>query len=267
MTAYLAILKVSLLGYLKDRVIYATVIFCLFIILLVPIFSLFSMRQVQELAITLTLSAISFFLLVLSILLGGFSISRDIERRYVGPVLGLPLSRKVYILGKFSSIVLIFIVVTAIMGAVGSFSIFIVSNQYPSEISISWSTFYVGLFADCCKYILLSSFGFLFSCVSTSFFLPVFGTLAIYFIGSSTQQVFEYVSGQFVENVTAPMLHLTQALYYILPNFSAFNFKVHAVYGLPLEFFGIILLFGYFVVYLSLVLWLCFWLFSRREFL
>ncbi len=72
---------VTVRSILRDRVLHALLGVALLLFLLVPVFSLFSMRQVQELSVTLCLSALSLVLLVLSVLLGASSIWRDIERR------------------------------------------------------------------------------------------------------------------------------------------------------------------------------------------
>ena len=73
-------------------------------ILLVPAFSSFSMRQVQELSITLSLSSVSLILLVITLLLGASSIWRDIEKRYTTSILTLQISRAAFLLSKFFSI-------------------------------------------------------------------------------------------------------------------------------------------------------------------
>ncbi|MGA2152083.1 MAG: ABC transporter permease, partial [Geobacteraceae bacterium] len=85
--------RANLLMLLRDRLLQAVLGVAAVMLLLVPSLSTFSMRQVQELAITLSLSSISLVLLVLALLLGSSAVWRDIERRYTASILALPVSR------------------------------------------------------------------------------------------------------------------------------------------------------------------------------
>ena len=77
-------------GILRDRILYGVFGIAVVMILLIPALSSFSMRQVQELSITLSLSVVSVVLLVVTLLLGASSIWRDIERRYTSAILSSP---------------------------------------------------------------------------------------------------------------------------------------------------------------------------------
>jgi ABC-type transport system involved in multi-copper enzyme maturation permease subunit len=250
---------------LRDRLLHAVLGVALFCLLLVPVFSSFSMRQVQELAITLSLSSISGILLVLATLLGASSIWRDIEKRYATSVLSLPVSRAAYVLGKFFGIAIFLIVSAVLLGLLSAVAIVFASMQYPSATPVHWTTLGLCVAADCLKYILLAAVALLFSCVSTSFFLPFFGTIAIYFAGSSSQQVYEYISGELGKTISEPVKILVKGVYYLLPNLSAFNLKVQAIYGLPLSISGLLYTVGYFLLYTSILLYVSVWFFARRE--
>lgn len=259
------LLGVSLRWIVRDRLLHAIVGVALLLLLLVPAFSLFSMRQVQELAITLSLSAVSAVLLVIAVLLGASSIWRDIERRYSTAVLTLPLPRTAYLLGKFCAIALFLCLCAALLGGVSAVAIMFVAGGYPSDLPILWLNISAAVAMDALKYILLAAVGLLFSCISTSFFLPIFGTIAIYLAGSASQEVYEYISGEFGRTFSPLMLALLKGVYYLLPNFAAFNLKVQAIYGLPLSLSGLVFTCLYFFVYTAILLALSVWTFSRRE--
>ena len=104
-----------------------------------------------------------------------------------------------------------------------------------------------------------------FSSVSTSFYFPFFGTIAIYLAGSGAQEVYEYITGPFGKTICPGTTALLKGVYYLLPNFAAFDFKVHAVYALPLTLDAMLLPTGYFVTYTGLLLGLAVWVFNRRE--
>ncbi len=250
---------------MRDRMLHALFLSGIMLFLLVPSFSLFSMRQVQELSITLSLSAISFILLVFSIFLGSSSIWRDIEKRYTTSVLGLPISRSSYVLGKFISIS-IFIVICALLLALVSIAVINISSaQYKSSIPVLWGNIVAAIVADVLKYILLSAFAILFSSFSTSFFFPFFATIGIYLAGSASQEVAEYVASEYGKSMLPFVRWITQGIYYVLPNFAAFNLKVQAIYSLPLSVYGLAYTFMYFIVYTAIVLSLSIWMFARRE--
>jgi ABC-type transport system involved in multi-copper enzyme maturation permease subunit len=256
---------VMLKTVLRDKVLYALLACGLFLLLLVPTFSLFSMRQVQELSITLSLSVVSFLLLVFTLLLGSSSIWGDVEKRYTTSVMGLPISRSSFVLGKFLGIALFLIFSALVLGLVSLVVIKLAAAQYKSDIPILWGNIFTTMAADTCKYILLSAVALLFSALSTSFYFPFFATLSVYLAGSASQEVMEYITGEYGKAMAPFARYVTEGLYYILPNFSAFNLKVYAIYSLPIPYGGILLTFVYFLVYTAILLSLAVRAFARRE--
>jgi len=118
---------------------------------------------------------------------------------------------------------------------------------------------------DALKCLLLLAFAVFFSAVGTSFFLPIFGTIAVYIVGGATQQAYDYVlspAGQALSPVTQT---LAEVLYYILPNLSAFDLKVNAIYALPLDFHALALTLGYGILYMAFVLIAAAAVYSHRE--
>lgn len=261
----LTLSRYNLRAILRDRTLYAVLAVAFFMLFLVPSMSTFSMRQVQELAISISLSATSFVLLIVTLLLGSSSIWKDVERRYIASILTLPVTRISYLLSKFISIVVFLVICAAVLGSVAAVVVSIVSAQYPSDRAVSWSLFALALVSDTIKYIILASVALLLSSVSTSFFLPFFGTIAIYLTGSASQSVYEYISGQAGQQFSPLALDLAKAAYYVLPNFAAFDFKVHAIYVLHVSLATILYPLGYSVIYLGFVLALASWSFSRRQ--
>jgi len=255
----------NLRGILRDRMLHAVLASGLGILLLVPSMSTFSMRQVQELSITLSLSAISIVLLLVTLLLGSSSVWRDIEKRYTNSVLTLPMPRSMYLVGKFLSFCLFLCFCGLILGLCAVVVIMAASAQYPSGHSVPWGNILLSVVALTLKYILLGSFTLLLSTLSTSFFLPFFGGLAIYFAGSASQEVYEYISGSLGENLSPTVINTIKGAYYLLPNFSAFDYQVQAVYGLTISMSRVVLMGGYFLIYSGLLLGLAIWSFNRRQ--
>ncbi|MBW4054782.1 MAG: ABC transporter permease [Proteobacteria bacterium] len=258
------IIRITLKGIFRDRVFQGIMVTaCAF--LLIPVIASLSMRQVTELSLTLSLSLSSFILLLLAVFLGGTSLWKDIERRYTYSVLGLPLSRQRYLLGRFGGTALFVLLTAAVLG-VATFAVVLYSSTiYPPDRPIVWSTMAVCILFDALKYILLIAVAFLLSTVSTSFFLPVFGTIATFLAGGVTQQVYEFIHSPASKALSPFVKQLAAGLYYILPNFGAFDLKVNAIYSLPLPPNGLVLTAAYFIVYVGLLLSVAAAIFARRE--
>lgn len=251
-------------GVFRDKV-FRGILMTAFIFLIIPSISSLSMRQPAALSLTLSLSLLSFILLLLSIFLGGTSLWKDMERRYTLSVVGLPVSRISYVLGKFAGVAGFTFLTSVLLGAVSCLAVWYVSAAYPPDRPVAWMNVVLAVIFDAQKYILLIACAFLFSTVSTSFFLPVFGAISVFLVGSAMQGVYEYVhspAGRFFSPFFNKAVTL---LYYILPNFSAFDLKVNAIYGVPLSLSGLAMTFGYFILYTAIVLTLASIIFSRRE--
>lgn len=255
---------VTFRGVFRDRVFQgilmtASAFFC------IPSISVLSMRQVTELSITLSLSLISFILLLLAVFLGGSSLWKDIERRYTFSVMGLPLTRGSYLLGKFAGIAGFLAITTLFLGCIALAVVFFVSGAHPPDRPVVWENLIIAIAFDGLKYALLVAFAFLFSTVSTSFFLPIFGTISVFLVGLATQQVYDFLQTSAGANLPLYVRKGSTVLYYLLPNFQAFDLKLNAVYGIQLSTQGLLLTVAYFVVYCGMLLAAASLIFARRE--
>ena len=258
------IVRVTLKGIFRDRVFHGILMVAL-ILSLIPIISTLSMRQVTELSITLGLSLISFIMLLLAVFLGGTSIWKDMERRYTYSVLSLPLTRTSYLLGRFIGMALFLLLTALLMGCIALIVFWFVSGSYPPDRPIAWMNIVCAVLFDALKYILLVAIAVLFSTVSTSFFLPIFCTISTFLVGNASQQVYDYIHSPAGQTLPVFTRRCATGLYYVLPNFSAFDLKVNAIYGVPLAVKGLALTLGYVIVYAAVVLSIAAALFSRRE--
>lgn len=258
------IIAVTLKGIFRDRV-FQGILAAALLFLAIPSVSTLSMRQVTELSITLSLSLVSFILLLLAVFLGGTSLWKDIERRYTFSVLSLPVTRSGYLLGRFAGTALFLLLTASFLGAVSLLVVLFVSGAYPPERPVPWGTIVAAVGFDALKYILLAAVGVLFSSVSTSFFLPIFGTIVLFLAGGATQEVYDYVHSPMGQELPSQLKQTATALYYLLPNFSAFDLKANAIYALAPDYRGLFLTLGYFLIYSALLLTAAAAIFSRRE--
>lgn len=260
-----AIVAITVKGILRDRVFQGIMVLAL-LLLLAPSAATFSMRQVTELSITLSLSLISFILLLLSVFLGATSIWKDMERRYSFSVLSLPISRTSYLFGRFLGLALFLVLTAALLGAVSCVAVKITSIMYPPERPVVWSFLVLTVLFATLKYILLMAIALLLSTVSTSFFLPVFGTICVFIASSVTQQVYEYVHSEAAARAVTPLMkQVASVAYYLLPNLAGFDLKVNAIYSLRPDPGGLALTLAYFCAYTMVLLGCAALVFNRRE--
>jgi len=259
------IIQITLKGIFRDRVFQGIMALAI-LFLFIPSASSLSMRQVTELSITLSLSLISFILLLLSVFLGATSIWKDMERRYTFSVLSLPISRTSYLLGRFFGLALFLILTSALLGSVACLVIKVASGVYPSERPIIWSYLLLAILFATLKYILLVAVAMLLSTVSTSFFLPIFGTICTFLASGITQQVYEYVNSPAAAKAVSPLFKpVVTLVYYLLPNLAGFDLKVNAIYSIAPNLVGLGITSAYFVAYTSILLGGSALLFNRRE--
>lgn len=261
----LTIIQITLKGIFRDRVFQGIMALAV-LFLFIPSAASLSMRQVTELSITLSLSLISFILLLLSVFLGATSLWKDMERRYTFSVLSLPISRTSYLLGRFFGLALFLVLTSAVLGAVSLLVIKVASGMYPPDRPIVWGYLLLAVLFSTCKYILLVAVALLLSTVSTSFFLPIFGTLCTFLASGVTQQVYEYVNSPASGQIVAPLVKAAASgIYYLLPNLAGFDLKVNAIYSIAPNIPGLLLTLGYFAAYTAILLGAAAMLFQRRE--
>lgn len=248
---------------LKDRLFLMILSFIL-VYALIPFFSYFSMRQVQEISITMSISLNSFILLILSIFGSIYTIWRDIERKYTFTMLSYPVTRVSYIIGRYFGFVIILLIITLINMGLGLIVIKISAAFYKSELPIMWQNIIIAYLFSFLKYAIVLAFGFLFASFSTSFFTPVFSTIAIFVAGNSIQGIYDYITKE-SEKVASYVKSVVSVVYYILPNLSAFDMISYAAYSLHIVYKSIIFSVGYFIIYTSIVICLTVLIFNKRD--
>ena len=260
-----SIIPITLKGIFRDRVFQGIMALAV-LFLFIPSAASLSMRQVAETSITLSLSLISFILLLLSVFLGATSLWKDMDRRYTFSVISLPMSRSSYLIGRFFGLALFLVLTSTVLSAAACIAINATAGLYPPDRPVIWSAVMLALLFTTLKYILLVGVALLLSTVSTSFFLPIFGTICAFLASGITQQVYEYVNLPTSAGLVPPLLKaVASVLYYLLPNLSGFDLNVNAIYGIWPNFTGLAITAVYFLAYTAILLGGAALIFNRRE--
>jgi Cu-processing system permease protein len=263
-----AFLAVAIKGGVRDRVLAAIVVVGILLLLTTPIVAVFSMRQVLALATSYSLSIIGLMGLLLTLFLAMGLLARDLEQRHVYTICSLPISRASYLLGKFFGFAVVIFMAVAILGCFSAVALFVLERIYPAARPFAWHAFFAGLWFQYWVLLIVGAITVLFSTVATSHFLPLALSVGIY-LGSYTSEAVRYfiqtAAGQ--KELGSAVKLFGNVVYWILPNFSAFDLKSQIIYGLALNVKELMLTQLYAIGYLGMLLILATLAFHRREFL
>jgi Cu-processing system permease protein len=263
-----AFIAVAIKGGVRDRVLAAIMVVGLLLLLTTPVVAVFSMRQVLALATSYSLSIIGLMGLLLTLFMAMGLLARDLEQRSVYTVCSLPISRSTYLLGKFLGLAILILLAVAILACFSSGALFVLERIYPPEKPFAWGYFFTGLWFQYWVLLIVGAITLLFSTVATSNFLPLALTVGIYFGSYSTEAVRYFIrTGAGRENMGPAIKALGQVVYWLLPNFSAFDLKSQIIYGVAMNTKALLLTQLYGLAYLGVLLVLASLAFSRREFL
>jgi len=212
----------------------------------------------------MSLTLNSFILLFLSLFGGISTIWRDIERKYTYTLLSYPITRVNYLIGRYLGFVLILFFITILNFLLSVIVIKISAGFYKSELPILWLNISCAFLFSFLKYTLLLAFGFFFASFSTSFFTPIFSTVAVFISGNSIQGIYDYVMKE-ADKISIFVKSVVKFVYYILPNFSSFDLTPYATYALPLNEKSILFTLIYFILYLVIILSLTVIIFNKRD--
>ncbi|MDR2550381.1 MAG: ABC transporter permease subunit [Desulfobulbus sp.] len=255
-------------GGLRDRLIQSLLLAGFFFLFSTMVFSSFSMRQPMEVAINYSLATVQILAVLITLFLGLNLLSREIESRAGHGVLTQPLSRSAYVLGKFFGLMLLCCIVVAFLALCAVIGVLLVRAGTPNAPLILWENFGLSLMGILLISLLLGAASLLFCAVATSAILPFLATIAIWVIGNSTQTVKNYLDANIADQAMTPQLKaIITGAYYVFPNLSLLDFKVYAIYGLPLAAAQVGFALTYGLAYTIVLLTLATRLFQTRDML
>jgi len=258
--------KLTIKALIRERGFFIIASLCL-LFLCVPVFSSFSMRQCQEVGISMCLTINSFMLLILTIFSGISTMWKDIEKKSVYTLLSYPVARSNYLLGRFLGCVMLLLIISIVDMIISIPVIKICAGMYKSSLPIKWSTIILAHFMILLKYILLLSISFVIISVSTSFFTPFFITIASYIGGNSIQSIYDYIFKEAGKIYPLWFKKIVKLIYYIMPNFSSFDLTAYAAYSLKLNLYSVGITCLYTIFYSAIMLSLSCIIFSKRDLL
>jgi Cu-processing system permease protein len=251
----------------RDKVLYNLVFFA--VLLMAASFLIGQLTAGQDIKIIkdLGLAAIATFGLLIAVFIGIGLVWKEVERKSIYSLLAKPLSRREFILGKYAGLGFTLLINVAIMAVAFYAVLGSMAAITAPDVRTWWSSpaldpamlKAVGLIFV--ELLLVTAIALFFSTFSSPF-LSATLTLGLWVIGHFNADLRNFESV-----VASPAaVWLARGLYYVLPNFAAFDVKHQVVHTLPVPTMYLVTTAAYGAVYIAMLLVGAVWIFSRRDF-
>ncbi|MFB0517782.1 MAG: ABC transporter permease [Acidobacteriota bacterium] len=239
---------------IRDRVLYLLLFFALLMIFTSRIASLLTVGEESKIIIDIGLSAISFFGVLMAVLIGITLVSREIEKKTIHNILSKPIRRYQFLLGKYGGLLLTILIMDFIMTLGLLLTLYVKSGRFEFSLLLAMSLFF-------CELLIITAFAIFFSTFTTPILSSIF-TLAVYIVGHLSWNLLALK-----ERITSFWgKALCTLLYYLLPNLENFNIKNEVVHQLSVGWKTVFLAIGYGISYSVVILLLATLIIQRKDF-
>jgi len=239
---------------IRDRILYNLLVFALLMILLTIALGELTIGEEIKITTDLGLSCISIFGTLIAIFLGIGLVSKEIERKTIYSLVAKPLPRYQFLLGKFAGLFLTILVNLAIMTAAYAGVLHYVAGSFTWPLLQAVFLILVELAIIIAAALLFSTF--------TSPTLSAIFSLAFFVIGRMSEDL-RLLGGK---SKTVWFQHVSQILYYCLPNLSNYSRLHTAAYGEAMSLGLFLQIAGIGILTTALILGLAMLIFQRRDF-
>jgi ABC-type transport system involved in multi-copper enzyme maturation permease subunit len=239
---------------IRDRVLYSLFFFSAVIIVISLGAKELSIGDVDKVVRSVALGSIRLFGYGFSLLLGVGLVYKEIEQRTIYTIASKPFPRWHFVLGKYLGLMGVLATLLLGMGTLYCLSVGLQQGFPGAEVFWSWLLLYVELG-------LLTAWALLLSCGSSPT-VATFFALSVTVIGNLADDIWRF--GHQAES--AGVQSASEALYWLLPNFSVLNVSELAVHQQEVPWDRVLGGVGYGLAYTVVVLLGAFAIFSRRDF-
>jgi ABC-type transport system involved in multi-copper enzyme maturation permease subunit len=215
----------------------------------------------------LGLASIATFGRLIAIFIGIGLVWKEVERRSIYSLLSKPLRRSQFVVGKFAGLALTLLVNVAVMTAALYVLLAFMDTRFTGLVRATWPAPAIdprmleAILLIFLELTLLTAIALFFSTFSSPFLSAIL-TLGLWVAGyfNADLRNFQSVTSSSV------VIWLTRVLYYVLPNFSAFNVSSQVVYGQPIPAAYLGWTIAYALTYIGVLLVAAVTIFDRRDF-
>ena len=251
----------------RDKILYNLVVFAVLLMAASYLIGELTAGQDVKIIKDLGLASISVFGLLIAIFIGIGLVWKEVEKRSIYTLLSKPMRRQEFLLGKYCGLVLTLLINVAVMTAAFYLVLAYMQAETPANIRAAWPApatdpamlKAIGLIM--LELLLVTAIAVFFSTFSSPF-LSAMMTMAVWVIGHFNEDLRDY--GATISSPVAAAI--ARGVYYVVPNFAAFDVKLQAVHAqpIPLAYLALTSLYG--VTYVALVLLAALIIFSKRDF-
>ena len=250
----LSISKNTFREAVRDRVLYNLIVFVLLITACAIFLGELTAGKEARTIVNLGLSAMLFFGVFIAIFVGVGLVSKEIEKRTLYTIFSKPIGRGEFIIGKYLGLLVTLAVNIFVMGIGVSLALLYVGG---GNLAFSvWGAIILIFF----ELTIITAVAILFSSFSSPA-LSALLTFFVFIIGHFSSSLRD-----FAENLgSAGAKTFFAAVYYLLPNFSHYEFitsSAHGEFPLPKMIAGAL---AYAFVYVAIVLSVTILIFNRRN--
>jgi ABC-type transport system involved in multi-copper enzyme maturation permease subunit len=238
---------------IRDRILYALVLFAFLLIGLSLALGQLTFAEQARISANFGLSAIHLCAVVLAIFVGSNLVYKEIEKKTILTILTRPISRLQFILGK--SLGLTLLIVTMVAGLALILSLVFAFLQVPID-----ARFVIVLFGLLAESLVLLGFTLLFSMITKPLLVVCF-SIGVFLIGH-WQGSLEFFANKAEGGPLRPVAWFVR---YFLPDLERVNWKDMILYNQPLELDAKMLSLGYAGAWFVLCICLSALLFKRKD--
>jgi ABC-type transport system involved in multi-copper enzyme maturation permease subunit len=239
---------------IRDRILYSLLVFALAMIGASVILGTLSVGGEVKVIKDLGLAAIGLVGTLIAVFIGVGLVYKEIERRTLYMIISKPIRRADFIVGKFLGLTATLAINVAIMGAGLILLASAMEARFAWELWLPVSLTFV-------KLTVVTAIAVLFSTFSTPTLSAIL-TLALVVVGSLAQDL-----KLFATTFGGPTLQwVVAALYWVLPNLSAFDVGAAVVQGRSIPAILSVLAAAYGLAYVAALLVGAVWIFQYRDF-
>jgi ABC-type transport system involved in multi-copper enzyme maturation permease subunit len=251
----------------RDKVLYNLVLFAILLIGASYLLGQLTAGQDVKIIKDLGLAATSIFGLFIAVFIGIGLVSKEVERRSIYSLLAKPIHRYQLVLGKYAGLTLTLAVNVAVMAIALYAVLWYMASGVAAEAQRAWDApaldpaLSKAILLIFFELMLITAIALFFSTFSTPVLSAAF-TFGLFIVGHFSTDLRNF--DQVVESPAA--VKLARGLYWVLPNLAQFDVKAQVVHGQPVPGGYIAIVAAYAALYITMLLALGMFLFSRRDF-
>jgi ABC-type transport system involved in multi-copper enzyme maturation permease subunit len=238
----------------RNKVFYLLIVFGILSALSSQIVSMLTIGDRVKVLKDAGLASINFFSVLIAVFTGINLVYKEIDKKTIYNILSKPISRSVFIVGKFFGLAFTLLIALAAMAFIFFFFLFVSTGEFAPGILVYFVLLYMEL-------LIITAISLLFSSFSTPILSSIF-TISLYLIGQ-VMWTFNLFKDKLVNTLERIVAYF---FYYILPNLDKFNMKTDVVMKGGVDWYQVLNAGLYAAVYITAVLILANLIFNKKEF-